>query len=182
MRGRLAPTRTTDHFIYQALVGIWPIGERRAGARERRECSRELRERLTAYIQKAVREAKVSTSWTDPDEEYERAVAAFIDAAARSRRRRAGICATSRRSSREVGTTGMWNALARLVVHLTAPGVPDIYQGDELWFQALVDPDNRRPVDWATREERLESVRARVRVGGGRRFLRSTCFADGATT
>ncbi|MBW8768229.1 MAG: malto-oligosyltrehalose synthase, partial [Gemmatimonadetes bacterium] len=65
----------------------------------------------------------------------------------------------------EVGTTGMWNALARLVVHLTSPGVPDVYQGDELWFLALVDPDNRRPVDWATREERLESVRRACESG-----------------
>ena len=63
----------------------------------------------------------------------------------------------------------MWNALARLVVHLTAPGVPDVYQGDELWFQALVDPDNRRPVDWAAREERLESVRRACASGVGRR-------------
>jgi (1->4)-alpha-D-glucan 1-alpha-D-glucosylmutase len=127
---------------------------------------RGLRERLTRYIQKAVREAKVSTSWTDPDEEYERAVAAFItgllDPAAPGRYLRdvAPLVA-------EVGTTGMWNALARLTVHLTAPGVPDVYQGDELWFQALVDPDNRRPVEWGTNAERLESVRHACESGGG---------------
>jgi (1->4)-alpha-D-glucan 1-alpha-D-glucosylmutase len=171
VRGRLAPTRTTDHFIYQALVGIWPIGEgEREGeattaVHENAGVLAALRERLTAYILKAVREAKVSTSWTDPDEEYERAVAAFVagllDPASPGRYLRdvAPLVA-------EVGLTGMWNALARLVVHLTSPGVPDVYQGDELWFLALVDPDNRRPVDWAAREGRLESVRRACEAGG----------------
>jgi (1->4)-alpha-D-glucan 1-alpha-D-glucosylmutase len=163
-RGRLAPTRTTDHFIYQALVGIWPIGVGATPVHENREILGHLRERLTAYIQKAVREAKVSTSWTDPDEEYERAVAAFIDglldpaSPGRYLRDVAPLVA-------EVGATGMWNALARLTVHLASPGVPDVYQGDELWFHALVDPDNRRPVDWAMREERLESVRRACESG-----------------
>jgi (1->4)-alpha-D-glucan 1-alpha-D-glucosylmutase len=157
VRGRLAPTRTTDHFIYQALVGIWPIDGSGVAVHENGVVLGALRERLTAYILKAVREAKVSTSWTDPDEEYERAVASFVagllDPASPGRYLRdvAPLVA-------EVGMTGMWNALARLVVHLTSPGVPDVYQGDELWFLALVDPDNRRPVDWATREARLESV------------------------
>ena len=156
VRGRLAPTRTTDHFIYQALLGIWPIGggtfhEDHAGLAE-------LRERLIAYIQKAVREAKVSTNWTDPDAEYEWAVSSFIAALldpsspGRYLRDVAPLAA-------EVGATGMWNALARLVVHLTAPGVPDVYRGDELWFQALVDPDNRQPVDWDARAARLDEVR-----------------------
>jgi (1->4)-alpha-D-glucan 1-alpha-D-glucosylmutase len=157
VRGRLAPTRTTDHFIYQALVGIWPMDGGATPVHENGVVLAALRERLTAYILKAVREAKVSTSWTDPDEGYERAVADFVagllDPASPGRYLRdiAPLVA-------EVGLTGMWNALARLVVHLTSPGVPDVYQGDELWFLALVDPDNRRPVDWAAREERLESV------------------------
>jgi (1->4)-alpha-D-glucan 1-alpha-D-glucosylmutase len=157
VRGRLAPTRATDNFIYQALVGIWPIG--RAAVHEDAEALGELRERLTAYIEKAVREAKVSTSWTDPEAEYEGAIAEFItallDPASPGRYLRdvAPLVA-------EVGRIGEWNGLSRLVVHLTAPGVPDVYQGDELWFQALVDPDNRRPVDWETRESRLSVVQA----------------------
>ena len=163
VRGRLAPTRTTDHFIYQALVGIWPVHEGTA-VHENAALLGALRERLTAYILKSVREAKVSTSWTDPDEEYERAVAAFVaglvDPASPGRYLRdvAPLVA-------EVGMTGMWNALARLVVHLTSPGVPDVYQGDELWFLALVDPDNRRPVDWAAREGVLDSVRRACEAG-----------------
>jgi (1->4)-alpha-D-glucan 1-alpha-D-glucosylmutase len=156
VRGRLAPTRATDNFIYQALVGIWPIGA--AAVHEDEGRLAELRERLTAYIQKAVREAKVSTSWTDPDEEYEAAISAFIgallDPASPGRYLRDVAPLVG-----EVGATGLWNALSRLVVHLTAPGVPDVYRGDELWFQALVDPDNRRPVDWDARAARLDEVR-----------------------
>jgi (1->4)-alpha-D-glucan 1-alpha-D-glucosylmutase len=156
VRGRLAPTRTTDHFIYQALVGIWPIGHRTA--HEDSVAVAALRARLTAYIEKAVREAKVSTSWTDPDAEYEGAVAAFI-AALLDRASPARYLRDIAPLVWEVGTTGIWNALARVVVHLTAPGVPDVYRGDELWFQALVDPDNRRPVDWDGRAARLDAIR-----------------------
>lgn len=166
VRGRLAPTRTTDHFIYQALVGIWPILADGAPVHENDEIMNALRERLSAYIRKAVREAKVSTSWTDPDEEYERAVATFIDRVLDPRSPGRYLRDVAPLVG-EVGTTGLWNALARLTVHLAAPGVPDVYQGDELWFQALVDPDNRRPVDWAAREQRLESVRRACASGAG---------------
>ena len=162
VRGRLAPTRTTDHFIYQALVGIWPIGS--GTAHEDSVVVTELRARLTAYIQKAVREAKVSTSWTDPDAEYEGAVEGFI-AAVLDRASPARYLRDVAPLVAEVGATGIWNALGRLVVHLFAPGVPDVYRGDELWFQALVDPDNRRPVDWDERAARLEEVRRACDAG-----------------
>jgi (1->4)-alpha-D-glucan 1-alpha-D-glucosylmutase len=126
----------------------------------------ELRTRLTAYMEKAIREAKVRTSWTDPDAEYEGAIAAFIgalldhDSPARYLRDVAALV-------HEIAPQGMWNALARLVVHLTAPGVPDVYRGDELWFQALVDPDNRRPVDWDQRAARLDEVGRACDAGVG---------------
>ena len=162
VRGRLTPMRTTDHFIYQALVGIWPIGT--GTVHEDAAAVGALRERLTAYIQKAVREAKVRTSWTDPDTEYEAALAAFI-AALLDRESPARYLRDVAPLVAEVGSTGLWNALARLAVHLTAPGVPDVYRGDELWFQALVDPDNRRPVDWELRAARLEEVRQACEAG-----------------
>jgi (1->4)-alpha-D-glucan 1-alpha-D-glucosylmutase len=164
VNGRLAPLRTTDNFIYQALVGLWPIG----GGAVHEDPARlaELAERLTAYVQKAVREAKLRTSWTDPDAEYEEAIAAFVggllDPASPARYARDVAPLVS-----EIEPTGLWNALARLVVHLTAPGVPDVYQGDELWFQALVDPDNRRPVDWMAREARLDAARRACEGGDG---------------
>jgi (1->4)-alpha-D-glucan 1-alpha-D-glucosylmutase len=161
--GRLAPTRTTDNFIYQALVGLWPVG---SGVRATDDDAwlGELRERLTAYIQKAVREAKVSTSWTDPDAEYERAIEQFI-AGALDRGSNASFLHDVDQFVATLSPQGRWNSLARLVVHLTAPGVPDLYQGDELWFRALVDPDNRRPVDWAARERALEALGPALQPG-----------------
>ena len=142
VRGRITPLRRTDNFIYQALIGLWP-----AGPEPRGTALDELRERVKTYMLKAVREAKLRTSWTDPDAEYERAIETFItrllDGAANERFLRdvAQFVAT-------LEPQGRWNSLAQVVVHLTAPGVADIYQGAELWFRALVDPDNRRPVDW----------------------------------
>lgn len=158
VKGRMVPGRATDDFVYQALLGLWPL----AGARLDDDAwLAGLRERLTEYLQKAMREARVSTSWTHPDAEYEAAIAHFVarlldrTASAEWLRQFAAFATV-------MAPQAMWNALGRLVVHLTAPGVPDIYQGDELWFAALVDPDNRRSVDWAVRDEMLPTVRQLV--------------------
>ncbi len=158
VRGRLTPLRRTDDFIYQALIGLWPTG-----AAPRGKALEELRDRLEAYMLKAVREAKLRTSWTDPDAEYEQAIETFItrlldDANASFLRDVAQFVAT-------LELQGRWNSLAQVVVHLTAPGVPDIYQGAELWFRALVDPDNRRPVDWAAHERALDELHAALAPG-----------------
>jgi (1->4)-alpha-D-glucan 1-alpha-D-glucosylmutase len=154
--GRLAPSRTTDNFIYQALVGLWPVGSGVRATDDDRWLA-ELRERLTTYIQKSVREAKVSTSWTDPDAEYERAIERYIGGML-DRPSNAQFLHDVEQFVTSLAPQGRWNALARTVVHLTAPGVPDIYRGDELWFRALVDPDNRRPVDWAKRASALDAI------------------------
>ncbi len=163
VRGRLAPSRTTDNFIYQALVGLWPVGVGVRATDDDRWLA-ELRARLTAYIRKAVREAKVSTSWTDPDVEYERALERFI-AAMLDRSTNARFLHDVEQFVSTLAPLGRWNALARLVVHLTAPGVPDLYRGDELWFRALVDPDNRRPVDWAQRDHALGAIHHALQPG-----------------
>ena len=154
--GRLAPTRATDNFIYQALVGVWPAGSG-VRATDDEQWLAELKERLTTYIQKAVREAKVSTSWTDPDAGYEAAIETFI-AGMLDRPQNARFLHDVEQYVVSLEPPGRWNALARLVVHLTAPGVPDLYQGDELFFRALVDPDNRRPVDWEKRRRALDRI------------------------
>jgi (1->4)-alpha-D-glucan 1-alpha-D-glucosylmutase len=154
--GRLAPTRATDNFIYQALVGVWPVGSGVRATDDDRWLAG-LKQRLTAYIQKAVREAKVSTSWTDPDAEYEGAIERFI-AGMLDRPANARFLHDVEQFVVSLAPEARWNALSRLVVHLTAPGVPDIYQGDELFFHALVDPDNRRPVDWEERARTLEAL------------------------
>ncbi len=123
-----APDDAERYFLFQTLAGAWPIGA----------------ERMRAYMEKALREAKRHTSWTDQNTEWEQAVMDFI----------AGVYAdeTLRREldgfTRELEFAGDSIALRTVALKLTAPGVPDIYQGDEMALFALVDPDNRRPVDW----------------------------------
>jgi (1->4)-alpha-D-glucan 1-alpha-D-glucosylmutase len=113
-----------------------------------------LRERLTGFAIKAAREAKARTSWTDPDEEFERALTEFISALFANN----DLLRDIESFSGTITRSGACNSIARMLVHLTAPGVPDTYQGDELWNQALVDPDNRRPVDYALRREALATA------------------------
>jgi (1->4)-alpha-D-glucan 1-alpha-D-glucosylmutase len=129
------PDRNAEYLLYQTLVGAWPIAV----------------ERVRAYMQKAVREAKQRTSWTRPDEAYERALASFIDAVTADQRFTAALDAFVA----PMVAPGRVNSLAFTLLKLTAPGVPDIYQGTELWDFSLVDPDNRRPVDYALRARLL---------------------------
>src|SRR4029079_2138887 len=117
--------------IYQTLVGAWPL-----------EC-----ERLEAYVDKALREAKRNTSWLEPNEDWEEAAKRFCRGLYANERFRADF----EPFAAEVADAGDRAALAQLALRLTSPGVPDLYQGDELTFLALVDPDNRRPVDWHAR-------------------------------
>ncbi len=159
VRGKLTPLRRTDDFIYQALIGLWPAGGDMA-----REQLDELRERLSAYMLKAVREAKLRTSWTDPDAEYERAIETFIGQLLDGDSN-APFLGDFAEFVAVLEPQGRWNSLAQVVVHLMAPGVPDIYQGAELWFRALVDPDNRRPVDWAARARALDQLHAALAPG-----------------
>ena len=123
------------YFVLQTLVGAWPIEQ----------------ERIDAYLEKAFREAKQQTSWLAPDEAWERRIKEW----ARAKREAAGVFAE------RVRTEGTRIALAMLVLKLTCPGIPDIYQGDELEALALVDPDNRRPVDWELRRRLLANDPAR---------------------
>jgi (1->4)-alpha-D-glucan 1-alpha-D-glucosylmutase len=138
---------------------MWPAPRpgRRVDDLPDRQWLESARERLEQYMLKAVKEAKTRTSWTDPDEAYENALKAFI-AAILTPGDDSPFLPDVARFVSHVGTAGHWNALARVLVHLTSPGTPDTYQGDELWFFALVDPDNRRPVDYAHRAELLASL------------------------
>ena len=160
LRGGAAPDAATEWLIFQSLLGIWPADTpaQNAGALW---AGRGLRDRVVEYTRKANREAKVRTSWTSPNERYERAVESYIDAALANETLVSEMAACATR----VAPAGYCNALSRLLVHLTAPGTPDIYQGDETWNFTLVDPDNRRPVDFAARRSMLDGIDASLDGG-----------------
>jgi (1->4)-alpha-D-glucan 1-alpha-D-glucosylmutase len=149
-----APDRNDEYHWYQALAGAWPAEPADAPLPAR--ATEDLVERLEAYVQKAVREAKVHTSWIDKDQRYGRAVAAFV------RQSLTGSTAPRFLASfvpfaRRLARIGAVNSLAGLVLKLASPGVADFYQGTELWDLSLVDPDNRRAVNFAERRRILES-------------------------
>ena len=132
------PDRPTQHLLFQTLVGAWPLEEDRA----------------VAYLAKATKEAKLRTSWTAPDAAFDAARDAFVRAVLATESLVADVAAFVDR----LVAYGRLNALAQTLVALTVPGVPDIYQGDELWNLSLVDPDNRRPVDFAVRRRLLDEL------------------------
>lgn len=128
----------TEWFLFQTMVGAWPIDS----------------ERLRAYMQKAMREAKLRTSWVTNNAEYEDAVNAYIDALLSDKEFTSSLEAFVGK----VLLPGRINSLAQTLIKYTAPGVPDLYQGGELWDLSLVDPDNRRPVDYKLREQLLHEA------------------------
>lgn len=159
VKGRLAPDTNTEYLLYQTLIGIWPSPRqgRRVDDLPDRAWLENARERLEQYMLKAVKEAKTRTSWTEPDEAYESALKQFITAVLAPSDESPFLSDVARFVG-HIAMAGHWNALARLLVQATSPGVPDTYQGDELWFFTLVDPDNRRPVEYTRREQLLSAV------------------------
>jgi (1->4)-alpha-D-glucan 1-alpha-D-glucosylmutase len=171
--GAIAPDANTEYLLYQTLAGFWPLElpQRTQGTHDDKE-STTLRERIDEYMRKAMREAKTHTKWAEPNEEFEKAVERFTGALLEGDEGRT-FREELRQLVQQITLPGLWNALARTLVHLTSPGTPDIYQGDELWNFALVDPDNRRPVDFARRGELLEEIERRYADDAGRAaFLR----------
>jgi (1->4)-alpha-D-glucan 1-alpha-D-glucosylmutase len=146
-----APDRNDQYLLYQTLLGIWPSAQPDAGELD------VLRQRVQAYMRKAVREAKVHSSWARPDDAYEAALASFIDILL-GRIEPNPFLQEFHALHALVARCGLYNSLAQTVLKLTSPGVPDIYQGNELWDFSLVDPDNRRPVDYDRRRTVLEAL------------------------
>jgi len=146
--GAPAPHPNDEYLIYQTLLGAWPLEPAAAGEVDA------FIERVQAYLRKALREAKVRTSWTDPNEAYESAVLDFVAKVARDE----PFLADFRPFSRRVSHLGLLNSLAQTLLRLTASGVPDTYQGCDLWDFSLVDPDNRRPVDYGKRVNMLRQL------------------------
>ncbi len=130
----------TEWFLYQTLVGAWPIST----------------DRLREYMQKAMREAKVRTSWVSNNVEYESALQAYSNAILGDQE----FVAELETFVGGIATAGRVNSLAQTLMKYTAPGVPDLYQGGELWDFSLVDPDNRRPVDYCRRAELLKEMQS----------------------
>ena len=148
IRGSLAPDANEEYLLYQTLVGAWPFDQDIASFRERiRKC-----------MVKSLREAKVHTSWFGPDEEYEDGVLRFVDAILETRRPNPFLESFQPFQAR-VAELGIYNSLAQLLIKIAAPGVPDFYQGSELWDLNLVDPDNRRPVDYEKRRQALARLK-----------------------
>jgi (1->4)-alpha-D-glucan 1-alpha-D-glucosylmutase len=158
--GRPAPSPNDEYLIYQALLGSFP---------ENFVVSDSYRERIAAYLTKALREAKTETNYDDPDKEYEQACQAFTTALLKKDspflHEFVPFAVTIIRRS-------YMYSLSLLLIKLTAPGVPDIYQGAELWETSLVDPDNRRPVDYALRRGILQQIIAEEAKGTLCEFLR----------
>jgi (1->4)-alpha-D-glucan 1-alpha-D-glucosylmutase len=153
-----APSRADEYLLYQTLVGTWPVEAPDAAGLAA------YRERIDQYMLKAIREAKVRTSWLNPNHAYESAVIQFVATLLGGPDDNLFLDVLQELVLR-VARAGCWNSLAQLLCKLTAPGVPDIYQGNELWDFSLVDPDNRRPVDFARRSRLLDALEAAS--GGG---------------
>ena len=148
--GEPVPDANEEVLIYQTLVGTWPV----AALTEKTRTP--YVDRIVAYLDKALREAKLHTSWTAPYEEYDQAIGAFV------RDILSDLKLPFVRDLDEfvhsIANAGFTNSLSQLLVKLCAPGVPDFYQGVEFWDFNLVDPDNRRPVDFAARQKTLRSL------------------------
>jgi (1->4)-alpha-D-glucan 1-alpha-D-glucosylmutase len=159
VNGRPSPDANEEYLLYQTLVGVWPFEQADAGggavARDK------VAERVQAYMQKAMREAKVNTSWTDQNADHEKAVVRFV-AAVLDEKSNADFFAAFLPFQRRVARLGIINSLSQTLLRLASPGVPDTYQGTELWDLSLVDPDNRRPVDYARRRELLAGLKSRA--------------------
>jgi (1->4)-alpha-D-glucan 1-alpha-D-glucosylmutase len=152
---RPAPTPNDEYLLYQTLVGAWPLHllDEKSDKNEWKTFG----DRIEAYMLKAIREAKRNTSWINRNTEYEDAVSSFVtallDPTAKNRFLKDFIPFQQR-----VARIGFWNSLSQTLLKLTCPGVPDIYQGTELWDFSLVDPDNRRPVDYAHRQQLFDDL------------------------
>jgi (1->4)-alpha-D-glucan 1-alpha-D-glucosylmutase len=150
------PSVNDEYYFYQSLLGAWPPELCDTAELDERVVA-DFKERLCGALRKAVREAKRNSSWAAPDERYEDSVMGLVDAALDLRPGNEFLAAFTPFASR-VARLGVLVSLAQLALKLTAPGVPDIYQGCELWDFSLVDPDNRRPVDFAHRAALLEAI------------------------
>jgi (1->4)-alpha-D-glucan 1-alpha-D-glucosylmutase len=154
---RAWPAQEDVWLLFQTLVGLWPAQPPDDAGRE------DLRQRVQAYMRKAVREAKLNTTWVCPESDYEDALERYVDGVLRVDS--SPFADELQKFTARIAPFGFRNSLAQLALKFTAPGVPDLYQGCEQWNFSLVDPDNRRPVDYAALARSLEGIQALYRDG-----------------
>jgi (1->4)-alpha-D-glucan 1-alpha-D-glucosylmutase len=164
-----SPDNATGLFLWQNIFGVWPVNG---------EVTKELRERLHAYTEKAIREAALLTTWNDPDTGFEDAVHGWLDSILDG-----PVAAQLTELVGQLNPHAESDALGQKLLALTVPGVPDVYQGTELWDDSLVDPDNRRPVDYEARRQALKTLKHRkvrvVKAALGLRRARPDTFLQG---
>ncbi|MGE3939756.1 MAG: malto-oligosyltrehalose synthase [Nitrospirales bacterium] len=153
---KLVPSANEEYLIYQTLLGIWPVNPLQEDTRSH------FLERMNTYILKALKEAKENSSWLNPDETYESAVLSFLnrilDMSSDNKFFQDFLSFQSR-----IALYGIYNSLSQVLLKITAPGIPDFYQGTELWDFTLVDPDNRHPIDYATHQQLFDRLQVRLR-------------------
>lgn len=148
---RPLPDPATGQFLWQNIFGVWPVSG---------QVTRELRERLHGYAEKAIREAAWHTSWNDPDTDFEDAIHRWLDTVLDG-----PVAGQLTELVAQLNPHAASDALGQKLLALTVPGIPDVYQGTELWDDSLVDPDNRRPVDYAARRAALHELQhPKIRV------------------
>jgi (1->4)-alpha-D-glucan 1-alpha-D-glucosylmutase len=154
VRGRLAPSKNDEYLLYQTLLGTWPIEYSVS-------VNKNFEDRMVAYMIKAARESKAYTTWIEKNEEYEAALEKFVRGTIRDSTR-SGFVSNMLKLERIVSYCGMLNSISRTLLKLTSPGVPDTYQGTEIWDYSLVDPDNRRQVDFNLRRKMLSNLEREI--------------------
>jgi len=151
--GEAVPSTNEEYFLYQTLLGAWPLTPMNS------EEHREFVARIHTYMEKALREAKVNTSWVSPNTEYEAAFHSFLDSLLDRSTSKAFLDDFMPFQAR-LATAGIFNSLSQTLLKITSPGLPDFYQGTEVWNFSLADPDNRRPVNY----NQLQTLLARLRL------------------
>ncbi len=158
IEGQSYPSRNEEYLIYQTLIGSWPLEPATA------ETLKAYADRIVPYMLKAMREAKVVTSWINPSEEHEQAMRHFVETILAPDN--TAFLDDFAQFHERIARLGAYNSLAQVALKIAAPGVPDFYQGTEIWDFSLVDPDNRRPVDYALRRRLLAGLDADVQARG----------------
>jgi (1->4)-alpha-D-glucan 1-alpha-D-glucosylmutase len=152
---RPVPDANEEYLLYQTLVGTWPLLPMNAEEHEAYV------RRIDGYMQKALHEAKVHTSWINPNAGYEQAVAKFVERVLEPTPENTFL-QEFRQFQAPIARAGMWNSVAQVLLKIASPGVPDFYQGNEIWAFDLVDPDNRRAVNYEVRRQMLASLRTQA--------------------